>query len=328
VKAIIYEGNGSPDILQLVDLDKPDPADNEVLIKVCAAAVNPLDWRMMRGGPFVLRALDRGPKMKHPGVDVAGVVEAVGKNVTRFKPGDAVFGCGKGSFAEYACAEESKLALKPENVSFEDAASSPIAALTALQALRDNGKIQPGQKVLINGAAGGVGTFAVQIAKSFGAEVAAVCSSRNLEFVRSLGADHVIDYASENFTETPERYDILLDNMGNHSLSAYRRILKPNGRLVIVGGPKNVWLILARLVIAPVISLFVSQKMGMMLAKVKTDDLAIIGEMMRSGKVTAVIDRRYSLSDIPRAMAYAEEGHTRGKVVITVADAAGAIAST
>lgn len=319
MKAIVYEGNGAPDILRFVDLDKPTPADNEVLIKVCAAAVNPLDWRMMRGGPFILRLLDRGPKLKRPGVDVAGVVEAVGKNVARFKAGDAVFGCCKGSFAEYACAEESKLALKPENVSFEDAASIPIAGLTALQALRDNGKLQSGDKVVINGAAGGVGTFAVQIAKSFGAEVTGVCSARNLDFVKSLGADHVIDYTRDNFTQTSERYDILLDNMGNHSLSAYRHILKPKGRLVIVGGPKNIWLILARLVTAPVMSWFVSQKMGMMLAKVNADDLAAIGELMQSGKVKAVIDRRCRLSEVPQAMAYAEEGHVRGKVVITIA---------
>ncbi len=316
MRAIVYEGSGSPDILKLVEIDKPAPGDNEVLIKVCAASVNPLDWRMMRGGPVILRLLDRGPKQKRPGVDVAGVVEAVGKSVTRFKPGDAVFGAAKGAFAEYACAEESKLAVKPEGLGFEDAAAIPIAGLTALQALRDNGRIQAGDKVLINGAAGGVGTFAVQIAKAFGAEVTGVCSARNLEFVKSLGADRVIDYTREDFTQTSERYDILFDNQGNHSLSAYRRILKPKGRCVIVGGPKNMWAILRRALHAMALSWFVSEKLGMMLAKVKSDDLARIAELMQAAKVNAVIDRRYSLSEVPQAMAYGEEGHTRGKVVI------------
>lgn len=318
MKAIVYYGNGSPDILKLVDLDMPTPADNEVLIKVRAASVNPLDWRMMRGGPAFLRLLDRGPKMKRPGVDVAGVVEAVGKSVTHFKPGDAVFGAAAGSFAEYACGEESKLAAKPESISFEDAACVPIAGLTALQALRDNGKIEAGNKVLINGAAGGVGIFAVQIAKLFGAEVTGVCSARNLELVKSLGADRVIDYTREDFTQTGERYDILFDNMGNHPLLTYRRILKPNGRCVIVGGPKSMWVILARALHAMVLSWFVSQKLGMMLAKMRSDDLARIAEMMQSGKVKAVIDRRFSLAEVPQAMAYGEEGHTRGKVVIVV----------
>ena len=285
MRAIVYYGNGSSDILKLVDLDKPTPADDEVLIKVQAASVNPLDWRMMRGGPAIFRLLDRGPKMKRPGVDVAGVVEAVGKNVTRFKPGDPVFGAAKGSFAEYACGEESKLAVKPESISFEEAASIPIAGLSALQGLRDHGKIGAGSKVLINGAAGGVGIFAVQIAKLFGAEVTGVCSTRNLDFVSSLGADRVIDYTRENFTQTSERYNILFDNMGNHPLRAYRRILKPKGRCVIVGGPKSMWVILERLARAAVLSCFVSQKLGMMLARMKSDDLARFAKMMESGKV-------------------------------------------
>jgi NADPH:quinone reductase-like Zn-dependent oxidoreductase len=318
MKAVVFYENGSPDVLKLVEIVKPTPADDEVLIKVCAASVNPLDWRVMRGGPFLLRILARGPKMKQPGVDVAGVVEAVGKSVTRFKVGDAVFGSCKGSFAEYTHAQESKLARKPENVTFEDAASLPVAGLTALQGLRDNGRIQPGQEVLINGASGGVGTFAVQIAKSFGAEVTGVCGTRNVEFVKSLGADRVIDYTREDFTETSERYDILFDNMGNHPLLAYRRILKPKGRCVIVGGPKSMWPILGHALQAVVLSWFVSQKLGMMLAKVNSEDLAKLGELMQSGKVKAVIDRRYSLSEVPQAMAYAEEGHTRGKVVISV----------
>ena len=267
MKAVVYYKNGSPNVLNLVEIDKPTPADNEVLLKVRAASVNPLDWRTMRGGPFIFRLLDRSSKMKRPGVDVAGIVDAVGKNVTCFKSGDAVFGCCKGSFAEYACAEESKVALKPESVSFEQAASAPIAALTALQGLRDHGQIKPGQKVLINGAAGGVGTFSVQIAKSFGAEVTGVCSTRNVEMVRSLGADRVIDYSREDFTSSADRYDILLDNQGNHPLSECRRLLKPNGRCVIVGGPKNVWIILARGLQALVTSWFVHQKMGMFVAK-------------------------------------------------------------
>ena len=319
MKAIVYYDYGSPEVLKLVDLDKPVPADDEVLIKIHAASVNPLDWRMMSGSPFVLRLLSlRGPKIKRPGVDFAGQVEAVGKDVTRLKPGDAVFGACQGSFAEYACTKESKVAIKPENVSFEDAASAPIAALTALQALRDHGRVQAGQRVLINGAAGGVGTFAVQIAKSFGAEVIGVCSTRNVELVRSLGADRVTDYTREDFAKSGERYDILFDNMGNHSLSASRRVLKPHGRGVIVGGPKNIWIIFAHALQAVVFSWFVSQRFGMMMAKMNSEDLATIGDLIASGRVKPVIDRRYSLSEVPDAMRYSEEGHARGKVIITI----------
>jgi len=321
MQAIVYRGNGSPDVLRCEEIEKPTPAQDEVLMKVHAASVNPLDWRMMRGGPLVsLLSLGRKPKLSHPGVDLAGVVEAVGGDVKRFKPGDEVFGAGRGAFAEYAYAPIRSLAIKPAAVSFEQAASLPVAGITALQALRDHGHIQRDDKVLINGASGGVGTFAVQIARHFGAEVTGVCSARNAELVRSLGADRVIDYAQEDFTRSNERFDIILDNMGNHSLAACRRVLSPRGRCVIIGGPKQISRILVHALGAMVMSWFVSQKLGMMVAKVTSEDLNLLAELVQSGRVTPAIDRRYSLRDVPEAVRYLETEHARGKVVITVAE--------
>jgi NADPH:quinone reductase-like Zn-dependent oxidoreductase len=323
-----YTRYGPPDVIEVDDLDKPVPRDNEVLIKVRAASVNPLDWKTMTGGPYIVRLLLglRKPKIKQLGVDVAGQVETVGRNVTQFKPGDAVFGTCCGAFAEYACTcqsaklMKSALVIKPDNVTFEQAACAPIAGLTALQGLRNKGRIQPGQKVLINGAAGGVGTFAVQIAKSFGTDVTGVCSTRNVDMVRSIGANRVIDYTQEDFTKGEQRYDLLLDNVGNHSLSACRRVLNPKGILVMVGAPNDLRVIdlLARLIGALVLSWFVSQKLVIFLARSNTEDLTIVGQLMATGKVTSVIDRRFSLSEVPEALRYLEEGHARGKVAITV----------
>src|SRR5216683_3182225 len=320
MKAIVYHEYGSPDVLKFEEVEKPVPKDDEVLIKVRAASVNPLDWRLMKGKPRVLRIMIRLLKMPigRPGVDVAGEVEAVGSNVTQFKPGDEVFGACRGAFAEYACTAASKLVMKPGNVTFEQAASVNVAGLTALQGLRDKGKIQPGSKVLINGAAGGVGTFAVQIAKSFGADVTGVCSTRNLDLVRSIGADEVIDYTQQNFTTSNQRYDLILDCVGNHSFSACRRILNPDGRFVMVGAPHDASMmgLLAQMIKALLLSVFVSQKAIMFIAKSSQDDLTLLGELIATGKLTPVIDSRYTLSDAPDAVRHVEEGHARGKVII------------
>jgi NADPH:quinone reductase-like Zn-dependent oxidoreductase len=305
-----------------MDVEKPVPKDNEVLIKVRAASLNPLDGHLMRA-PFLLRLMTglRKPKDTRLGRDVAGRVEAVGRNVTQFKPGDEVFGTCRGAFAEYACISESRLATKPNNVTFEQAASVPIAALTALQGLRDKGQVRPAQKVLINGAAGGVGTFAVQIAKSFGADVTGVCSTRNVDMVRSLGADHVINYTKEDFTQTGQRYDLIFDNVSNHSFSERRRILNSNGICVLAGiggagSHEGQWARLGGSLKALVASWFVSQKFVTFIARITKEDLTILRVLMESGKVTPVIDKRYSLSEVPEAIAYLEEGHARGKVVI------------
>jgi NADPH:quinone reductase-like Zn-dependent oxidoreductase len=321
MKAAIYTRYGPPNVVRIADVEKPVPKDNEVLIKVRAASVNPLDWHFMEGTPYFVR-IPAGvfkPKDKRLGVDVAGQVEAVGRNVTRFKPGDAVFGSCRGAFAEYACTSESALVMKPDNVTFEQAASVPVAAFTALQGLRDKGHIQPGHKVLINGAAGGVGTFAVQIAKSFGADVTGVCSTRNVQMVRSLGADHVVDYKQEDFTKSGPRYDLIFDSVGNHSLLASRRVLTPKGTYIAVGGPSGRWMIgsLARTITAPLLSRFVSQTLVTVLAIPSKEDLTLMHELMACGKVTPVIDRCYRLSEVPEAIRYLEEGHARGKVVIT-----------
>jgi len=322
MKAIVYYNYGSPYVLKYEEIERPTPADDEVLIRVRAASVNPYDWHFMRGTPYFVRIVAglRKPKVTRLGVDVAGQVEAGGRNVTQFKPGDEVFGTCHGAFADYACTSESKLVTKPDNVTFEQAASVPIAALTALQGLRDKGQIQPGQKVLINGAAGGVGTFAVQIAKSFGADVTGVCSTRNVDMVRSIGADHVIDYTQEDFTKSGQHYDLILDSIGNHSLSACRRVLNPKGIYVMVGGPAGRWMIgaLARVLTALVWSRFVSQKLVMCFARPSRADLTVMQELMKAGKVIPVIDRRYKLSEVPEAIRYLEEGHARGKVVISV----------
>jgi NADPH:quinone reductase-like Zn-dependent oxidoreductase len=323
MKAIVYRCYGSPDVVKLEDIAKPTPADDRVLVKVRAAAVNPLDWHYMRGKPYVMRAMAGvgAPDDIRLGVDFAGTVEAVGKNVRQFKPGDEVFGGADGSFAEYVSVRNNgALAPKPANVSFEQAAAVPIAAVTALQALRDKGKVQPGQRVLINGASGGVGTFAVQIAKVLGAEVTGVCSTRNLGMVRSIGADHVVDYTKEDFTQGAQRYDLIIDNVGSHSLSEYRRVLTPKGALVTVGGPSDgAWIgPFSTSIMAKLVSPFVSQQLIFILADLNKDDLALLADWMGSGKLTPVIDRRYTLSETAAAIQYLEQGHARGKVIITV----------
>jgi NADPH:quinone reductase-like Zn-dependent oxidoreductase len=295
-------------------------------VKVRAASVNPYDWHFIEGTPKIMRMMGVGlrkPKDTRLGVDFAGTVEAVGKNVTQFKPGDDVFGGKGGAFAEYVCRRaKGAVALKPANITFEQAASVNIAGITALQGLRDKGKVQPGQKVLINGASGGVGTFAVQIAKSFGADVTGVCSTRNLDLVRSLGADHVIDYTKEDFAKGEQRYDVILDNVPNHSLSECRRILNPNGKYVMIGGggPNDSRWVgpFGRVIHALVLSPFISQKMGMMMADPSQKDLTTLADMMQSGKLKAVIDRTYKLDQVPDAIRYLEEGHARGKVIIAV----------
>ena len=330
MKAIVYHEFGSPDVLRLEEVEKPVPNDNQILIKVRAVSVNPLDWHFMEGTPYIGRPLAFGflkPTVTRLGVDYAGTVEAVGKNPAaagEFKLGDEVYGNRFGAFAEYVVASDKSLALKPATLTFEQAASLPVAALTALQALRDHGKIQPGQKVLINGASGGVGTFAVQIAKSFGAEVTGVCSGRNVELVRSLGADHVIDYTKEDFTQRAERYDLILDNVGNQPLSGFRRVLTPRGKYVAVGGGgvnDSRWTgpligVMKMLMLKP----FVTQEMRMMLSEMSKKDLAVLADLIQTGKVKPVIDRTYTLSQLPEAMRYLEEGHARGKVVVTVGD--------
>ena len=326
MKAVVYCDYGVPN-LKLQEIEKPTLADDQLLVKVRAASVNPLDWHFIEGTPYVMRAMGVGlrkPKDTRLGVDFAGTVEAVGKNVTKFKPGDEVFGGRTGAFAEYVCVRESRaVALKPANVTFEQAASVPIAAITALQGVRDKGKVQPGQKVLINGASGGVGTFAVQIAKSMGADVTGVCSTRNLDLVRSLGADHVINYTKEDFTKSAQRYDVILDNVANRSLSECRGVLNPEGRYVLIGGGgvnESRWIGpgLIHAFKAMVLSKFVNQKMGMMLAQLNHDDLAFLADLMQSGKVTPVIDRTYTLSQTAEAIRYLEQGHARGKVVINL----------
>src|SRR5450755_1102011 len=327
MKAVVYTNYGSPDVLEIRDVKKPVPNDDQVLIKVRAASINPLDWHFMEGTPYIMRAIGVGlrkPKDPRLGVDMAGQVEAVGKNVTLFKPGDEVFGGRNGAFAEYVCARADRaIVLKPANMTFEQAASVPIAAITALQGLRDKGKIQPGQKVLINGASGGVGTFAVQIAKSFGTEVTGVCSTRNVDLFRSIGADHVIDYTKEDFTKTDQRYDLIFDLIGNHSFSERRRILNPNGICVMAGAGGAGWHdgIVTALVgelNAYVGSWFVSQRFLAYISSFNKPDMAILGDLMRDGKMTPVIDKTYKLSDVQAALTYLETGHARGKVVITV----------
>src|SRR5574341_415016 len=321
MKAIVYTKYGPPDVLELREVEKPIPKDNEVLVKVRAASLNAGDWHLLRGKPFLVRLIYGllKPKNKILGWDIAGQVEAVGRHVTQFKSGDEVFGACRGAFAEYACTPESKLAMKPDNVSFEQAAAVPVAALTALQGLRDKGGIKPGQKVLINGALGGVGTFAVQIAKSFGAEVTAVTSTRKLDMARSIGADHVIDYTREDFTKTGKRYVLILDCYANHSLLACRRALNPKGKYIAVGGPTgSIISLLAHWIAELVLSRFGSRKFVTFIAKISQQDMNFMHNLMKAGKVTPVIDRRYALSEVPEAIRYLEAGHAKGKVVITL----------
>jgi NADPH:quinone reductase-like Zn-dependent oxidoreductase len=323
MKAIVYDNYGSPDVLKLEEVEKPAPKDDEVLVDVHAASANPLDWHLMRGEPFLAR-LEGGllkPKNRRLGADLAGRVEAVGRNVKEFQPGDEVFGevfeNGLGGFAEYVAVREDALALKPANLSFEEAAAVPIAALTALQGLRQ-GQIQAGQKVIVNGASGGVGTYAVQIAKSFGAEVTGVCSTRNLELVRSIGADRVIDYTREDFTRNGQPYDLILDAVGNRWLAEHRRALAPNGRCVIIGFTSLPKLFQAMFV-GPLISRRGSQQLGLMqTVRTNKSQLLFIKELLEARKVVPVIDRRYPLIETDKAIRYLEEGHARGKVVITL----------
>ena len=325
MKAIVYCDYGDAEVLRLEDVETPVPNDDQLLVKVHAASLNPLDWHLMRGTPYLVRMMAglRRPESMRLGVDFSGTVEAVGKNVTQFKPGDEVFGGRDGALAEYVAVRADRAVVtKPANVSFEQAASVPIAAITALQSLRDKAKVQPGEKVLINGASGGVGTFAVQIAKSLGAVVTGVCSTRNLDMVRSLGADRVIDYTKEDFATGSERYDAIVDNVGNRSLSEFRRVLTPKGRYVLVGGGgpgDHPWIgPFGRVIGAALEKPFISQQMGMFIAELNKEDLTVLAGLMASGKVTPVIDRRYPLSDTASAMRYLEEGHARGKVIVTM----------
>lgn len=319
MKAIVYTEYGSPDVLRFTEVAKPTPKDNEVLVEIRAAALNALDWRMMRGRPVLMRLAIGGlrkPKNTRPGVDLAGEVEAVGRNVTQFKPGDEVFGASEGACAEYVCVAEDKLALKPASLSFDETAAIPVAALTALQGLRDKGRIQRGHKVLVDGASGGVGTFAIQIAKSFGAEVTAVCSTRQVDTARSIGADHVIDYTREDFTRSGKRYDLILAANGYHSIFDYRRALAPNGIFVMAGGgwPQ----MMQTMSLAPLLSRMGNKKLRFFMARVNNADLTLLADLLGAGTIVSVIDRRYPLSDTADAVRYLEEGHARGKIVITV----------
>jgi NADPH:quinone reductase-like Zn-dependent oxidoreductase len=316
MKAIVQNEYGSPDVFELKEIDKPVVEENDVLVRVHAAALHAGDVFAMRGDPYLARMSAGWPKPKDyvPGYDVAGQVEAVGKNVTQFQPGDEVFGACQRTCAEYVCAAADKFALKPANLTFEQAAAVPTSAVAALRGLRDAGKVQPGQKVLINGASGGVGTFAVQIAKAFGAEVTGVCSTRNVDMVRSIGADHVIDYAQEDFTQSGQRYDLILDQVANHSFSDCRRALTPQGTHIPNSGHSGLGYIIKALVL----SLFVRQQGGPYIAIPNNEDLVDLKELIEAGKVTPVIDRTYPLSETPEAFRYLDEGHARGKVVITV----------
>jgi NADPH:quinone reductase-like Zn-dependent oxidoreductase len=323
MKAIVYTQYGSPDVLHLEEVEKPAPKDNEVLVKVFAAAITVGDLIFVKGDPFLARLGSGlfGPKHQIPGKEMAGRVEAVGRNVTQFKAGDEVFGdlyvCGLGAFAEYVCVPEAAIALKPANMIFEEAAAVAESAIVALQGLRNKGKIQPGQKVLINGASGGVGSFAVQIAKSFGAVVTAVTSTRNLALATSIGANHVIDYTQEDFTQNGQHYDLILAANGFHPISEYKRALSPNGIYVMTGGSMNQ--MTQAMIQGPWISMTGSQKMGNMNLKPNKSDLVFMKDLLESGKVKPVIDRCYPLSEVPAAFRYLDEGHAQGKVVITVA---------
>jgi NADPH:quinone reductase-like Zn-dependent oxidoreductase len=322
MKAIVCERYGSPDVLELREIDKPAVGEDDVLVQVHASSVNPLDWHVVTGTPFIARLTDglRKPKSSALGVDLAGQVEAVGRNVKRFQPGDEVFGAKRGAFAEYVLAPENLLVPKPANLGFDQAAAAPVAAVTALQAVRDKGRVQPGQKVLINGAAGGVGTFAVQIAKSFGGEVTGVCSTRNVDLVRSIGADHVVDYTQEDFTRFGTRHDVMLDIAGSRSFSDFKRVLEPAATVVVVGGPRTNRLLgpLSHAIKVRLASLGRSQTAGFFLSTMENDDLVALRELLDAAKVTPVIDRRYGLSEVPDALRYLGEGHARGKVIITV----------
>ena len=322
MKAIVQDGFGAPDVLQLREVERPQPGEGDVLVRVHAASVNPADWYAMMGTPWIARPQMglRRPRSNRVGLDVAGVVAAVGGGVTRLKPGDEVFGAGTGTLAEYTAVPEAGLVLKPANVSFEQAAAVPVAGLTALQGLRDKGRVRPGQQVLINGASGGVGTFAVQLAKAFGAEVTGVCSTRNVDQTRSLGADRVIDYTREDFTRTDRRYDLLLDVAGSRPWSACRRVLTPEGTLVLVGAPKGNRLLgpLGHILQVRLASLRASQRMTFFISKARNEDLTALREQLEAGTVTPVVERSYALADAADAFRYLGEGHAQGKLVVTV----------
>ncbi|MBT8079280.1 MAG: NAD(P)-dependent alcohol dehydrogenase [Gammaproteobacteria bacterium] len=322
MKAVVSRCYGGPDTLEYLDVQMPEPGPKDVVVKVKAAAVNPLDYHYMRGSPYLMR-LSSGigqPSDHRMGVDFSGVIVQAGNEVTRFKVGDAVFGGRNGAFAEYVVMPGDRaLAAKPDNMSFEEAAAIPIAAVTALQALRDDGRLKSGEKVLINGASGGVGTYAVQIAKALGADVHGVCSTRNVDMVRALGADHVFDYKNENYTESDNEYDLIVDMVGNHSLTANRRVLKPQGRMVLVGGPKGDWLApLIPPLKAMMLSPFVDQEIGMMLAVLTADDLDYLASLMADGRLTSRIDKRYPLQETAEALRYLETRRARGKVIIAM----------
>lgn len=332
MRAIVRRCYGPPDVLALEEIEKPAPAHNQLLVRIHAASINPADWHFVRGEPYLLR-MDAGigaPKNPRVGIDFAGVVEAVGKDVTRFEPGDEVFGGSGGSLAEYIVIDEdANLTRKPANITFDEAAAVNVGALTSLQALRDGGGVKPGQKVLINGSSGGVGTYAVQLAKWLGAEVTAVCSTRNVELVRSLGADHVIDYTKEDFTQGAERYDVVMDNVVNRPILQIRRVLKPEGKYLIVGGggpDVDPWIGAFKAAIkAMVISWFVDQDLRFFLSHWSAEDLGTIAGLLASGKVRSVIDRRYPLAEAGDAMRYLEGGRARGKVIITMNGGAAAV---
>ena len=319
MKAIVRHRYGPPEVLRLEEIEKPAPRDGEVLVRVRAASLNPLDWHFMRGAPRAVRLVTGPGKPREPGlgVDLSGQVEAVGPKVVRLKPGDEVYGTGRGTFAEYARAPERTLALKPK-VSFEEAAAVPVAGVTSLQALRDRGRLERGQKALINGAGGGVGTFAVQIAKALGAQVTGVCSTGKMELVHSLGADHVLDYTREDFAGAGRRYDLVLDCVGNRRLSDLRRVLTPTGAGVMIGGGGSSLDMAGGMAAVFLLSLVARQRLAWFLASVNTADLDVLRGLIESGQLTPVIDRRYTLETLPEAMAYLEEGHARGKVTITV----------
>ena len=320
MKAIVYRHFGSPDVLHCEETAKPTPRDGQVLVRVRAVGLNPLDWKLMKGKPWFLRLIMGLHKPKHPGVDVAGEVESIGSGVTQFKPGDAVFGACRGALADFVCAPASSLVIKPDNVSFEQAASAPIAAFTALQGLRDKARIQQGQTVLINGAAGGVGTFAVQLAKHFGAAVTGVCSTRNLDLVRSIGAARVIDYTEQGLAEDDQRYDVILECVGNLSIPHLRRMLKPRGTCVFIGARADASLmtILASMFRMFVLGPFRKQKILTFMAKRNSSDLNFIAGLLQSGAVKPVIDRCYGMGEVPEAMKYLEAGHVRGKLVVRI----------
>ncbi|MGA2969871.1 MAG: NAD(P)-dependent alcohol dehydrogenase [Acidimicrobiales bacterium] len=321
MKAIVRAAYGPAESLSLAEVPLPEVGDTDILIKMRASTVNPYDWHMVRGEPYLLRmsAGYRRPKNHAMGIDAAGIVTAVGEKVTRFQPGDQVFGIARGAFAEFAAADEKRLATKPDEVTFESAASLPCAGITALQAVRDKGQVALGMSVLVNGAAGGVGSFAVQIARSFGAKVTGVCSTRNIDLVRSLGATEVVDYTLEDFAQLPRRYDVVIDTVGNRSLGDLRRSLKPRGTLVLAGGAKGKWLRpIALLLKATVVSPFVREHLRVVMANVTPEDLESLCSLVKTGEVVPLIDRTNSLDDVPEALAYIEEGHARGKVVITV----------